>query len=161
MKKLLLAGCAALSATLLSMPATAQIATGYQAQVGNRTTMIPDTAINPHPVTCISGCSGGSVVVATTDKSGTIAAGATAQTAIALNASRKGWCIQNPSTAGAQGIGTAESLWVRVNGAAGPNVGTEVVSGNQVCNSPGLIDTAAVSVYATTISHKYNGFEVQ
>lgn len=97
--------------------------------------------------------------VATTDKSGTIASGGVAQTPIALNAARKGYCIQNPS-ATASGV-AAESLWIRVNGTAAANVGTELANGAQACDLGVTVDTAAVSVFAATTGHKFNGFERQ
>lgn len=94
------------------------------------------------------------LVVVTTDKSGTISSGGAAQTAIALNASRKGWCIQDLSTA-------IESLFIRVNGVASPTTGVEIMPGKQACNAPGLVDPAAVSIYAATTGHVYTAQEVQ
>lgn len=93
-------------------------------------------------------------VVATTDISSTISAGGTAQTAITSNSSRKGWCIQNPP-------GATEVLDVRVNGTASLVTGTVLSPGAQACNSPGLTDPSAISVYATTTGHIYNGWYVQ
>lgn len=104
------------------------------------------------------GCSGGGfttpLTVTTTDKSGTISTGGTAQSAIASNTSRKGWCIQNPSSA-------TEDLFVRVNGTASATTGTDLSAGQAVCNLPGMIDTSAVSVFAATTSHAFVGFEQQ
>ena len=94
------------------------------------------------------------VSVTTTDKAGTITTGGTAQNAIASNVSRRGWCIQNPSTA-------TESLYVRLNGTASATTGMELAAGAQACNAPGQIDTSAVSVFAATTSHAFKGFEVQ
>lgn len=94
------------------------------------------------------------IVVSTTDKSGTIVLGGTAQSAIASNASRKGWCIQNPASA-------TEDLFVRVNGTASATTGTDLSPGMQTCSSPSMVDQAAVSVFAATTSHAYLGFEVQ
>lgn len=102
---------------------------------------------------------GGSVTpsplgVSTIDKGGTITLGGTAQTAIALNTSRKGWCITNDPA-------STETLYVRVNGTASTTTGIPLSPGQQACNEPGLIDTAAVSVIAATTSHRWFGFEVQ
>lgn len=94
------------------------------------------------------------LVVTTTDRSGTITSGGVAQTAIALNASRKTWCIQNPTTA-------TEALYVRINGTASATTGNSLVAGAQVCNQPNVIDTAAVSVFATTTSHVFTASETQ
>lgn len=112
----------------------------------------PYSNTNPLPV---SGTFSSSVIsVTTTDKSGTLTLGGTAQAAIALNASRKGWCIQNPASA-------SEDLFVRVNGTASATTGTDLSPGQAVCSSPSMVDTAAVSVFAATTSHAYLGFEVQ
>lgn len=160
MKKLLSAVAAL---CLIAMPglAFAQQAVAYQDDTVAPILNVPVTSSKPLPTTCVSGCSGGATAVTTTDKSGTITLGGTAQAGIALNASRKSWCIQNPDTATTQGIGTAEVLWVRVGGTAAANVGTELTPGNQACSAPGLIDTAAISVFAATTGHKFNGFEAQ
>lgn len=90
----------------------------------------------------------------TTDKSGTITTGGVAQTAIALNAPRKGWCIQNPPTA-------TENLSVRVGGTASATTGTMLSPGQQACNQAALTDTAAISIFAATTGHVYTGFELQ
>lgn len=66
MKKLLIAALGALLVWGAPAAAVAQIATGYQAQVNNRTVTVPDTAANPHPVTCVSGCSASGSIVADT-----------------------------------------------------------------------------------------------
>lgn len=155
-------GAAALLAAVQFTPAHAANPTASVSyDVGVCDPKFPLRCIKPNLDGSINANTGAATSVATTDKSGSIAAGGVAQAAIALNASRKGWCIQNPSSATAEGIAAAESLWIRVNGTAAPNVGTEITPGNQVCNATGLIDPAAISVYAVTISHKYNGFEVQ
>lgn len=96
----------------------------------------------------------------TVDKSGALTAGATAQNAIASNTGRKAWCIQNPSTAATQNIATAENLYVRIDGTASATTGVELVPGAMACNAPGQMDTTAISVYATTIAHKWKAFEV-
>lgn len=97
--------------------------------------------------------------VATTDKSLTLTTGGTAQTMIASNTARKVYCVQNPS-ATASGV-AAESVWVRVNGTAAANVGTELANGTQACESGVTIDKSGVSVFAATTGHKINGFEKQ
>lgn len=94
------------------------------------------------------------VSVTTTDKAGTLTSGGAAQTAIASNASRKGWCIQNP-------VSATEDLFVRVNGTASASTGVDLSPGFQACNLSNLIDTTAVSVFAATTSHTWLGFEVQ
>jgi hypothetical protein len=100
------------------------------------------------------GSSGGVVTYTTTDKGATITSGGTAQAAIALNASRKIWCIQNDPAA-------TEVLNVRLNGTASANTGTKLLAGQQACNAPGGTDTSAVSVFAATTGHRFFGFEGQ
>lgn len=97
---------------------------------------------------------GAPVSVTTTDKAGTITTGGTAQTAIASNASRRTWCIQNPSNA-------TESLRVRSNGTASASTGIELVAGAMACNQTGTVDTSAVSIFGLTTGHAWNGFETQ
>lgn len=96
----------------------------------------------------------GPLGVTPTDKSGTIASGGTAQTAIALNASRKGWCIQNPPTA-------TEVLYVRSGTTATTTTGVTLSAGQQACSLPGLIDTGLISVLGATTSHAFQGTEYQ
>lgn len=91
---------------------------------------------------------------ATTDKGGTITSGGAAQTAIASNTARKSWCIQNDPA-------STETLYVRVNGTASATSGVALSPGQQACNPPDLIDTAAVSVFAATTSHRWYGSEAQ
>ena len=97
---------------------------------------------------------GGVVTVTPTDRAGTITTGGTAQTAIAANASRKGWCIQNPP-------GATESLQVRSGAAATATTGVTVPAGQQACNPPGIVDVGIVSVFAATTNHKWQGTEYQ
>lgn len=94
------------------------------------------------------------VVVTPTDKSGTVTAGGTAQTAIAANPSRKGWCIQNPPTA-------TENLQVRSGAAATSTTGVALVPGQGACNPTGEIDQGIISVIGATTSHAYLGIEYQ
>lgn len=94
------------------------------------------------------------LVVSTTDRSGTITLGGTAQNAMAANASRKGWCVQNPPTA-------TEVLTVRANGTASAATGVILTAGSQACNSPGIIDQTAISVFAATTTHVFTAWEAQ
>ena len=94
------------------------------------------------------------MAVTGTDKSGSISSGGVAQNAIASNSSRRGWCIQNPPTA-------TEVLYVRDSGTASATTGVALGAGQQVCNSPGITATAAISVFAATTSHAYTGVEYQ
>lgn len=89
-----------------------------------------------------------------TDNSSTIATGGADQTAIALNASRKGWCVQNPPDA-------TETMNVRVGAAATTSTGVKLAAGQQACNAPGLVDTRAVHVIAATTGHAYLATEWQ
>lgn len=91
--------------------------------------------------------------VTPTNKSGTIASGGTAQTAIAANASRQGWCIQN--------LDATEVMYVRSGAAATTGTGTKLGPGAQACNAPGLIDQGNISVIAATTAHAFSGFELQ
>jgi hypothetical protein len=92
--------------------------------------------------------------ITTTDRGGTLTSGGVAQNAIASNASRKTWCIQNDPAA-------TETLYVRSNGTASATTGVALVAGAQACNQPGTVDTSAVSVYAATTSHRWFGSEAQ
>jgi hypothetical protein len=139
MNKLLLWALAPLCVLLASTASAANLGTWTDAAGG---------------VHQLQGVSSAPLVVVTTDKSGAITTGGTAQAAIAANTSRKAWCIQNDPAA-------TETLWVRVNGTAAANVGTGLSPGAQVCNPPGMIDTAAVSVFAATTAHKWSGSEQQ
>lgn len=96
----------------------------------------------------------GIATYSTTDKGGTITSGGVAQSAIASNASRKSWCVQNDPAA-------TEILSVRLNGTASATTGTILQPGYQACSQPGLLDTAAVSVFAATTGHRWFGFEGQ
>lgn len=101
----------------------------------------------------------GVLVVVPTDKGSTIAAGGTAQTAIAANASRKGCWIQNPFSA-------TEDLYVSTTGAAvaaggTPNDADLGPGGTFSCLQGGNIIQLAVSVNATTTGHAFIGKETQ
>lgn len=117
------------------------------------TRCVKPAADGSQPITGTITSVAGVLGVATTDKSGTITAGGSAQNAIASNASRKGWCIQNTDA--------SEALYVRVGGTASATAGTKLTAGTQACSSPTLIDTGAVSVFAATTAHPFSGFETQ
>lgn len=85
--------------------------------------------------------------VTATDKSGTIAAGGTAQTAIASNASRRGYWIQNLS---------AGDLWISDVGpatAASPSL--KIVAGGLYESMPGNCPTSAISIIGATTSQAF------
>lgn len=161
MRRLLLAS-AALALLAVAPQARAQMVVTTSSCTGNT----PPLGTNGPLITnssgqlCIDAGAAASTVttsplsVTTTDKSGTITLGGTAQTAIALNASRKTWCIQNPGAA-------SEKLYVRANGTASATTGAELAPGAQACSQSGTIDTAAISVFAATTAHAYLGFEKQ
>lgn len=160
MKHLALA-CLAFVALSLSAPHARAQASGV-ASCGGET--IPPGYGNTYPTVDATGrlCDNGSggsvivnpVVVTPTDKSGTVTSGGTAQTAIALNTSRKGWCITNPPTA-------TENLQVRSGAVATSTTGIAIAPGQQACNPPGLIDQGLISVLGATTSHAWLGVEYQ
>lgn len=85
--------------------------------------------------------------VTATDKSGTIAAGGTAQTAIALNANRRAFWIQNLS---------AGDLWISDVGtatAASPSL--KIVAGGLYESMPGNCPTSAISIIGATTSQAF------
>lgn len=85
--------------------------------------------------------------VTATDKSGTIAAGGTAQTAIALNANRRAFWIQNLS---------AGDLWISDVGtatAASPSL--KIVAGGLYESMPGNCPTSAISIIGATTSQEF------
>lgn len=91
-----------------------------------------------------------------TNRSGSIAAGGSSQTAIAANSSRKGFLIQNPCTATTQGISTAENLFINFTSAASTSAGTSIELGPcDSFSSVGTITTETITVTATTTGHKY------
>lgn len=113
-----------------------------------------DAQVLNHKLQVEGSFSAGIATYSTTDKGGTITTGGTAQNAIASNASRKMWCIQNDPSA-------TEILSVRLNGTASATAGTILQAGQQACSAPGYIDTAAVSVFGATTGHRFFGFEGQ
>jgi hypothetical protein len=96
----------------------------------------------------------GATVVTTTTTAGTITLGGTAQNALAANASRKVWCIQNNSA-------LTEPLFVRAAGTASATVGVQLSTGAQACNQPGTVDQGAISVVAATTGHTFVTVESQ
>ena len=89
--------------------------------------------------------------VTSTDKSGNIAAGGTAQTAIALNANRRAFWIQNLS---------AGDLWISDVGtatAASPSL--KIVAGGLYESMPGNCPTSAISIIGATTSQAFSARE--
>lgn len=87
----------------------------------------------------------------------TITTGGVAQTVFTAGAVSRSCFVQNPQTASAQGIATAESLWIDFTGAAAsPSSGTsmEILPGVAwPCQPPSF---GAVSIYGATTAHKFN-----
>ena len=86
---------------------------------------------------------------ALTNRSGTIAAGGTAQTAAALNAARIYLYVENP-------IGATETLWFSTDATAtvgSPSIG--LAAGQAWENPAHFCPTGALSVIGATISHAY------
>lgn len=111
------------------------------------------SCLKPNADGSINTSVGGTTSYTTTDKGSTITSGGVAQTAIASNASRKIWCIQNDPA-------NSETLYVRLGGTASATAGIALQAGVQACGQ-GTLDTAAVSVFAATTSHRFFGFEGQ
>lgn len=155
MKRLSFAGIALACALLGTDPAHAASINGMQqVVVCDPTTNQGQNCVKPNSDGSISTSAGGVTSYSTTDKGGTIATGGTAQAAIASNASRKIWCIQNDPAA-------TENLSVRLNGTASATAGIILQAGVQACSAPGALDTAAVSVFGATTGHRFFGFEGQ
>lgn len=96
---------------------------------------------------------GATTVVAATyvDKSGTITAGGTAQTAIALNASRRGFSIQNNS---------AGDLWFNTLATAVQSQPSMVIPAGSLYESPyGGCPTGAVSIIGATTAQAFSARE--
>ncbi len=87
----------------------------------------------------------------------TITTGGAAQQLWAAGQVSRGCFVQNPQTAAAQGIATAESLWIDFTGAAAsPTSGTamEILPGVAwPCPPPSF---GSVSIYGATTGHKFN-----
>ena len=114
------------------------------------TTRVPISAVDngdgTYSLKTTGGGSGGSTVTST-DKSGNIAAGGTAQTAIALNANRRAFWIQNLS---------AGDLWISDVGtatAASPSL--KIVAGGLYESMPGNCPTSAISIIGATTSQAF------
>lgn len=93
-----------------------------------------------------------------TDRSGTITAGGTAQTIMNANAARKGWMIQNIDET------NLEELGVRSTGTAALlAAGTFTLSPSAGAGYPGGmmqgVDSGAISVVAATTGHKFTAIE--
>lgn len=91
-----------------------------------------------------------------TDRSGTMTAGATAQSLAGANAARKYLLITNPLTATEQGIAAAETLWINFTTTAvrtQPSIPLE--PGQTFVMEAGYVSTEAISVISTTIAHVY------
>jgi hypothetical protein len=122
----------------------------------------PPAASDPSLVVAVSPNSYTSSCV---DRSGSITTGGTAQTAAALNASRKDITIFNYPDATTQGISTAENLFVSFTGTATesagvPAAGVVVLAPGKSLNfGAGTVSTQAVSVNAATTGHKWYACE--
>ncbi len=86
-----------------------------------------------------------------TDKSGTITAGASAQTLAAANISRKGFFIQNLSSG---------DLWIRTTGtAAATQPSVWLPSGSYFEFPVGGVPTTAISIYGATTGQAFSARE--
>ena len=96
-----------------------------------------------------------------TDLSGSVTTGGTSQQLAAAKTDRRWLLVQNPSDATAQGISTAESLWVDwVNGEATDGTpSVELTPGATVTLDAGFVATGAVYIIAATTGHKFSAQE--
>jgi len=97
-----------------------------------------------------------------TDRGGTITVGGTSKTLAAVNLARNALVIANPSTAAAQGIATAESLFVNLTAAAtltGANFAEIVPGGRLSLGIEGVVDTSLVTIIGATTAHRYYAME--
>jgi len=87
-----------------------------------------------------------------TNRSGNIAAGGTAQVAMAANAARKAWFFQN--------IGSAD-LWISFVGTAVVDAtgSIKVPAGSSAWSSGGFVSSQALSVIGATTGQKYTAYE--
>lgn len=92
--------------------------------------------------------SGGSYT--STDKSGTITTGGTAQTVIAANTARRGWQLSNLSAA---------IMYVRDDGSAATATTGVPVNPGQSVDDGGRCSTAAISVYCATTGAAFSAKE--
>jgi hypothetical protein len=105
--------------------------------------------------------SNGALIVAPTrgvytKRSGVIAVANTSQLLMPASLLRKRIFIQNPTSAAAQGVAAAESIFVNYTVAAGVNDGdsTEIFAGGSIdFNLP--VTTEAVYIVAATVGHKF------
>lgn len=115
--------------------------TAAQATAANlNATVVQGTAANLKAQVVYAG-------VTATDKSGTITTGGTAQTAIALNANRRAFWIQNLSSG---------DLWISDVGtatAASPSL--KIVAGGLYESMPGNCPTSAISIIGATTSQAF------
>ena len=87
-----------------------------------------------------------------TDRSGTIAAGGTAQQAMAANSVRKHFFFQNLSDT---------DMWVRWTGTASAGAGSVLVKagGGSYENPPNFCPTGAISIFCVTTGKAYTTTE--
>jgi hypothetical protein len=86
-----------------------------------------------------------------TNRSGTIAAGGTAQTAMALNATRKAWFFQNNSTG---------DLWLSFVGTAvATQPSVKIAAGGVAQSAGGFVSTQALSVLGAVAGQAYTLWE--
>ena len=114
------------------------------------TTRVPISAVDNGDGTYslkTTGGGGGGSTVTSTDKSGNIAAGGTAQTAIALNANRRAFWIQNLSSG---------DLWISdVGTATTASPSLKIVAGGLYESQPGHCPTSAISIIGSTTSQAF------
>lgn len=166
MNRLLLALAACASLTALTAPSAraqnasvvATCATGVTLQQGYLQAPLVQ---NTSGQLCVSSSGGGGGAVTTspgvvvaTDRGGTITTGGVAQNAMAANASRKQWCIQNSPN-------SVENLNVSAAGTASATAGVMLPPGAQACNQSGNIEQTAISVFAATTGTRWFGSEAQ
>lgn len=114
----------------------------------------------------LSPASGGSNVVTTTARGGSITLGGTSQTLLAANASRKAFTVQNPCLATEQGIATAENLYINITSAATVSTNANLAvlppcSAFSIGITAGVLTQEAVTVISATTSHIFYAKEFQ
>lgn len=147
-----LAALASLALPAAAMPDNAGLPKLYCLRQATPPTLA-DKDVNPFPcdangIPLVNGTGGAGAGAGTpADNGSTIAAGGTAQTAIAANPARKGALCENPA-------GASEPLFVSITGAA-----TVAGAGNLTDLNPGgsvtILGGTAVSVNAATNGHRY------
>jgi hypothetical protein len=89
--------------------------------------------------------------VTTTDKSGTITTGGTAQTVMASNTARRGYFFQNNSSS---------TMWIStITTAVASQPSIRVDPGDSVWNQPGIAPTGALSVICATTGATFSARE--